>query len=175
MKTAANPSSLILIKIMNINIVCVGKLKEDYLKSAVAEYVKRLGAFANISIIELDEARLNEKPSQKQVDSALSSEAACFEKFLSSHKGFSIALCIEGKMLSSTELAEKLQNVTVEGKSAINFLIGSSFGLDENLKKRCDMRLSVSKMTFPHQLFRVMLLEQIYRCFQINSGSKYHK
>lgn len=160
---------------MNINIICVGKLKEDYLKSASAEYIKRLGAFANISVIELEESRLTDKPSDKQISSALRSEAANFEKFLSSHKGFDIALCIEGKMLSSTELAQKLQNVTIEGKSTINFLIGSSFGLDEDLKKACDMRLSISKMTFPHQLFRVMLLEQIYRAFQINSGSKYHK
>lgn len=160
---------------MNINIICVGKLKEDYLKSASAEYIKRLGAFANIGIIELEESRLSEKPSDKQISTALRAEAVCFEKFLSAHKGYNIALCIEGKMLSSTELAQKLQNVTLEGKSTVNFLIGSSFGLDESLKNACDMRLSVSKMTFPHQLFRVMLLEQIYRCFQINSGSKYHK
>lgn len=160
---------------MNINIICVGKLKEDYLKSAGAEYIKRLGAFANVNIIELEESRLNEKPSDKQISAALHAEAVSFEKFLSAHKGYNIALCIEGKMLSSTELAQKLQNVTLDGKSTVNFLIGSSFGLDESLKKACDMQLSVSKMTFPHQLFRVMLLEQVYRCFQINSGSKYHK
>ncbi len=160
---------------MNINIICVGKLKEDYLKSACAEYIKRLGAFANINVIELDEARLGEKPSQKQISAALSAEAICFEKFLLSHKGYNIALCIEGKMLSSTQLAQKMQTIVVEGKSCINFLIGSSFGLDDMLKKSCDLSLSLSAMTFPHQLFRVMLLEQIYRCFQINSGSKYHK
>lgn len=160
---------------MNINIICVGKLKEDFLKSACAEYIKRLSAFANVNIIELEESRLGDKPSQKQISNALSTEAACFEKFLASHKGFNIALCIEGKMLSSTQLAQKIQSITVEGKSCINFLIGSSFGLDEKLKKSCDFALSVSLMTFPHQLFRVMLLEQVYRCFQINAGSKYHK
>lgn len=160
---------------MNINIICVGKLKEDYLKSACAEYIKRINASAKISVIELDESRLSEKPSDKEIANALQTEAKAFEKHISSGKCFNIAMCIEGKMISSEELAAKFNDISLGGKSTINFLIGSSFGLDEELKRKCDFKLSVSKMTFPHQLFRVMLLEQVYRGLSINSGSKYHK
>lgn len=160
---------------MNINIISVGKLKEDYLKNACAEYAKRIGASAKLNIIELDESRLSDKPSAKEISAALQSEAKAFEKNILSGKCFNIAMCIEGKMLSSEELAAKLSDISLGGKSCINFLIGSSFGLDEDLKRKCDLRLSVSKMTFPHQLFRVMLLEQIYRSLAINAGSKYHK
>ncbi len=160
---------------MNINIICVGKLKEDYLKNACAEYIKRINASAKISVIELDESRLSEKPSDKEITNALQTEAKVFEKHIFSGKCFNIAMCIEGKMISSEELAAKFNDISLSGKSTVNFLIGSSFGLDEDLKRKCDFKLSVSKMTFPHQLFRVMLLEQIYRGLSINAGSKYHK
>jgi 23S rRNA (pseudouridine1915-N3)-methyltransferase len=157
---------------MNINLIVIGKLKEDYLRSACGEYIKRLGRFCNFELHELDECRLSDNPSEKEISSALKKEAEQIKRYA---KGFIIPMCIEGKQLSSTELSGKIADAGINGFSTVTFIIGSSFGLDDEIKAMGNMRLSMSKMTFPHQLARVMLLEQIYRAFQISSNGKYHK
>ncbi len=159
---------------MNINIICVGKLKEDYLRAACAEYQKRLGAFCRLNITELTPARLPENPNDSQIASALADEAdRILAKISNSDAVF--AMCIEGKMLSSEALSAEIDKLGVSGFGSISFIIGGSHGLDERVKNRAKTRLSMSPMTFPHQLARVMLLEQIYRAFMISSGGKYHK
>lgn len=157
---------------MNINLIAIGKLKEDYLRSACGEYIKRLGRYCTFKLYELDECRLSDAPSDKEISAALKKEAVQIKKYAS---GFIVPMCIEGKQLSSPELSEKISGAGINGFSTVTFIIGSSFGLDEEIKSMGDLRLSMSKMTFPHQLARVMLLEQIYRAFQIASNGKYHK
>ncbi|MBE6793545.1 MAG: 23S rRNA (pseudouridine(1915)-N(3))-methyltransferase RlmH [Ruminococcaceae bacterium] len=159
---------------LNVNIICVGKLKEKFLTEAVKEYSKRLSAFCKLSVTELDETKLFDKASDTDISNALKSES---EKILAKvgKDSYVIAMCIEGKMMSSEKLSELFDRVSIEGKSRIDIIIGSSFGLSDEVKKRADLKLSVSPMTFPHQLFRVMLLEQVYRAFQISTGGKYHK
>ncbi|MGN0696574.1 MAG: 23S rRNA (pseudouridine(1915)-N(3))-methyltransferase RlmH [Oscillospiraceae bacterium] len=159
---------------MNVNIIATGKLKEEYLRAACAEYGKRLSAFCHFSVIELPESRLSDDPSDKEIAKALEAEAEQIRGKLG-NGSYNIAMCIEGKELPSEELAEVLERVPTEGKSTINIIIGSSYGIADSLKKQADLRLSMSKMTFPHQLARVMVMEQIYRGFMINSGKKYHK
>ena len=157
----------------NIKIIAVGKLKEKYLVDGCGEYLKRLSAFGKVQVIELDESRLPEKPSQGQIDAALSAEA---EKILEKAKGRPvIALCVEGELLSSEQLAAKLDDLEVKGSGNISFVIGSSFGLSPKVKSAAAVRLSFSRMTFPHQLMRLMLTEQIYRACSISAGMKYHK
>jgi 23S rRNA (pseudouridine1915-N3)-methyltransferase len=159
---------------LNINIICVGKLKEKFLTEAIKEYSKRLSAFCKLVITELDETKLFDKASDSDIQNALKSES---EKILAKvgKDSFVIAMCIEGKMMSSEKLSELFDRVSLEGKSRIDIIIGSSFGLSDEVKRKADLKLSVSPMTFPHQLFRVMLLEQVYRAFQISTGGKYHK
>ena len=157
---------------LNIKIIAVGKLKEKYLRDACDEYLKRLKRFGNVNVIELDEYKLSDNPSEKEIEKALESES---ENILKNSSGFIITMCIEGRQLSSIKLAEKLQQIPVNGQSTVSFIIGSSHGLSENVKSKSNLKLSMSEMTFPHQLARVMLLEQIYRAFQINNGGKYHK
>ena len=159
---------------LNINIICVGKLKEKFLTEAIKEYSKRLSAFCKLVITELDETKLFDKASDSDIQNALKSES---EKSLAKvgKDSFVIAMCIEGKMMSSEKLSELFDRVSLEGKSRIDIIIGSSFGLSDEVKRKADLKLSVSPMTFPHQLFRVMLLEQVYRAFQISTGGKYHK
>ncbi len=159
---------------MNIFIICLGKLKESYLKDAINEYSKRISAFAKLNIIELTPVKLSEKPSQNEINSALEKEAEEIIKKIPSN-AFVVPLCIEGKQKSSEELADQFEITALSGKSNIVFIIGSSFGLSDKVKALSDLKLSFSKMTFPHQLMRVMLLEQIYRAFQINNNGKYHK
>lgn len=157
---------------MNVNLIVIGKLKEDYLRSACAEYIKRLSRYCTFQLFELDECRLSDNPSEKEIASALKKEAEQIKKYA---KGMIIPMCIEGKQLSSPELSEKISSAGLNGFSTITFIIGSSFGLDPEIKATGTLKLSMSKMTFPHQLARVMLLEQIYRAFQIAEGGKYHK
>ncbi len=159
---------------LNVNIICVGKLKEKFLTDAIKEYSKRLSAFCKLNITELDETKLPDRVSDSDIANALKSES---EKILAKvgKDAFVIAMCIEGKMMSSEELSKLFDKISVEGKSRVDIIIGSSFGLADEVKKRADLRLSVSPMTFPHQLFRVMILEQVYRAFQISTGGKYHK
>ena len=144
----------------NIKIIVVGKLKEKYLVDGCNEYLKRLSAFGKAQVIELDESRLPEKPSQGQIDTALANEA---EKILEKAKGSTIiALCVEGELLSSEQLAAKLDELEVKGSGSVAFVIGSSFGLSPKVKSAAAVRLSFSRMTFPHQLMRLMLTEQLF-------------
>lgn len=158
---------------LKVKLITVGTLKEEYLRSACAEYEKRLGAFCRLESVQLKEERLPESPSQNEIRAALDRESArIIEQIPSS--AFCVALCVEGRQLSSEELAEKIDAVSLE-KSEICLVIGSSYGLSDAVKQRADMRLSVSRLTFPHQLMRVILLEAIYRAFNIQRGTKYHK
>ena len=157
-----------------VTILCTGKLKEKFYLDAAAEYAKRLSRFCKLEICELPEERLPEDPSPAQIEAALSREAAAVRGKLPP-SCLLIALCVEGKLCSSEELAAFLSESAVRGGSHVVFLIGSSFGLHPSLKAMAARRLSLSPMTFPHHLARVMLLEQIYRAYQINSGSRYHK
>lgn len=158
---------------MNVNIIAMGKLKESYFREACAEYQKRLSAFAKVSVKESPPEDLPQSPSEAQIEKALEKEAALIREQAKS--GFKIAMCIEGKTLSSEQLAKKISDLGTSGISTVNFIVGSSFGLSESLKQECDLRLSMSPMTFPHSLARVMLFEQIYRAFSIINNSKYHK
>lgn len=157
---------------MNVNIIALGKIKEAWFREACAEYQKRLSAFAKVTVKEPEPEALPQNPSKAQIDKALEREAQLIQSCIKG--GVNIAMCIEGKELSSTQLAEKIESIA-NVSSTVNFIIGSSFGLDENFKKSCDFRMSMSPMTFPHTLARVMLMEQIYRAFSINNNSKYHK
>lgn len=157
----------------SIRIIVVGKLKEKYLVDGCNEYLKRLSAFGKAQVIELEEVRLPDKPSQGQIEAALSAEG---EKILEKAKGSAlIAMCVEGDMLSSQQLAKRLDDIEINGAGAISFAIGSSFGLCQTVKDAATLRLSCSRMTFPHQLMRLMLTEQIYRACSISAGTKYHK
>lgn len=160
---------------ITINIITVGTLKEKYLREACGEYLKRLQAFCNVKVIELSEARLPDKPSKKEIDAALSAEARAMQPYLSVKNAINVAMCIEGEQRTSPQLGEMLTKAGVDGFSTVNFVIGSSFGIAEEIKTSARVRLSMSKMTFPHQLARVMLLEQLYRGFSIASNGKYHK
>lgn len=159
---------------MNINIICVGKLKEKYLRDASAEYEKRLSRYCRVQIRELKEARLAENASPAEEESVKTEEGKSILKALSS-SSFVIVLDIGGKELSSDQLAEKIGSLATTGESTVDFIIGGSLGLSEEVKKRADFRLSFSPMTFPHQLMRVILLEQIYRSFKILRKEPYHK
>ena len=157
-----------------VTVLCVGKLKEKFYLEAAAEYVKRLQRFCKLELVELPESRLPESPSPAEVQRALAAEAAAIRERLP-RGGAIIALCIEGKPCSSVELSRRMEELAVAGKTQLTFLIGGSVGLDESLKRQAVWRLSMSPMTFPHHLARIMLLEQIYRAYQISAGTKYHK
>ena len=158
----------------NITLICIGKLKESYLRDAVSEYIKRLSGLCKLNLIELPAEKLSDNPSQKEIENALENEGKrILEKI---PKGaYVYTMCIEGKQKTSEELSSETDNLAVRGYSNIAFIIGGSFGISERVKSVSDFRLSMSKMTFPHQLARVMLLEQIYRAIQISIGTKYHK
>ena len=159
---------------MNITVIALGKLKEKYLTDAISEYSKRISAYGKLQIIELNPVRLSDNPSQTEIDNALSKEAEEIKKKIPNNS-YIFSLCIEGKEKSSEGFAKAINDATINGKSNIVFIIGSSFGLFPEIKSLSDFKLSFSPMTFPHQLMRVMLLEQIYRAFQINNNGKYHK
>ena len=159
---------------LNIRLICTGKLKERFFTEAVAEYEKRLHTLCRLELIELAEERLGERPSASEIEAALEREAKQIEKKLLKD-GMLVCLCIEGRQLDSESFAQFFTRIETSGRPRINFVIGSSFGISANLKEKADLQLSMSKMTFPHHLARVMLLEQIYRGFQIKEGTKYHK
>ncbi len=159
---------------MNINFIAMGKLKESYYREACAEYIKRLGAFAATKVYEPAPIDLPQNPNTTQIDKALEQEAARIRENIKP-QSFTVAMCIEGKTLSSEQLADKLQNIANRGISTVNFVVGSSFGLSEEFKRSADLRISMSPMTFPHSLARVMLIEQVYRAYSIINNSKYHK
>lgn len=159
---------------MNISIICVGKLKEKYWQDAVMEYSKRLAPYCKLKIVELKETKLSLNAGEKEIEAVKSSEG---KEILSQlgENNFTITLEINGHRLGSEEFAEKLETLGVSGKSDISFVIGGSLGLSREVSARADYRLSFSDMTFPHQMMRVILLEQIYRCFKINKNEPYHK
>ena len=160
---------------MNIKIICIGKLKEKYWKDAEAEYLKRLGAYANVSVTELKESRSDDI--DEEGESILQALAGRSGKggAAKAPNEYVITLEIKGKGLTSEGLAEKMSQLALDGKSDISFIIGGSNGLSKAVSERADFKLSFSAMTFPHQMMRVILLEQIYRSFKINRNEKYHK
>lgn len=157
-----------------ITLITVGKLKEKFYLSAAAEYEKRLKGYCKFSILELPEVRLPDDPSPAQIAAGLDKEAEMINAKLPKGGWFCV-LTPEGKMLSSEALADKLSQVKLSGKSSACFLIGSSFGIAPSIKQKADFQLSMSPMTFPHHLARIMVLEQLYRAEAIQAGSKYHK
>lgn len=159
---------------MKITVISVGKLKEKYLKDGIAEYCKRLSRFCDIEMIEVSDEQAPENLSELEEKQIKKREGDRIRKKIKDGSVV-IALDVEGKELSSEELAAKLNSFFISGKSAITFVIGGSLGLDEEILRKSDFRLSFSKMTFPHQLARLMLVEQIYRAFKINHGEPYHK
>lgn len=159
---------------LNITIICIGRLKDAFFESASKEYLKRLGAYAKVNTVELKAVDLPQEPSAAEIAAALEKEGAEILKKIPSGARV-IALCVEGKLWSSEELAADFTAAANGGTSHVVFVIGGSYGLSENVKRAAHARLSMSRMTFPHRLARVMLLEQIYRACKINVGEKYHK
>lgn len=157
-----------------VSLIFVGKLKDAFFEMASDEYLKRLKAYAKVNITEIKAAPLSDNPSDSEKANALEKEGSEILKKIPQNAAV-VALCIEGKLYSSEDLAELLSNCAVKGTSHIVFIIGGSYGLSDKVKARADIRLSMSKMTFPHRLARVMLLEQIYRGYKINAGESYHK
>ncbi|KYG29616.1 23S rRNA (pseudouridine(1915)-N(3))-methyltransferase RlmH [Alkalihalobacillus trypoxylicola] len=159
---------------MNITIISVGKLKEKYLKQGMDEYTKRLGAYAKMNLIEVPDEKAPESLSPAQEEQVKQKEG---KRILSKIPNDShiIALAIEGKMPTSEQLAQQLDSLATYGKSKVTFIIGGSLGLSNNVLQKANEKLSFSKMTFPHQLMKLILLEQIYRAFRINGGEPYHK
>ena len=157
-----------------ITLIAMGKLKEKFYLSAAAEYEKRMKGYCTFRILELPEVRLPEDPSPAEIQAGLEKEADLILSKIPKGSWFCV-LTPEGKMLSSEALAEKLGTVKLSGKSSACFLIGSSFGMAQRIKDKADFRLSMSPMTFPHHLARIMVLEQLYRAEAIQAGSKYHK
>ena len=154
--------------------VCVGKLGEKFYADACAEYIKRLGAFCKLNVVELVEERLGQNPSAGEISAALSAES---KRILAAidQKSLIVPLCVEGEELSSEKFAAKIDGWANAGRSRLTFIIGGSFGLADEVKRLGAFKLSMSQMTLPHHLARVFLLEQLYRAFSINSGGKYHK
>lgn len=159
---------------MNISIVTVGKLKEKYLKQGIEEYTKRLGPFAKVEVIEVPDEKAPENLSETEMLQVKKAEG---DRIMSkiSPDAHVIALAIEGKMKTSEQLARDLDQLATYGKSKVAFVIGGSLGLSDDILKRANDSLSFSKMTFPHQLMRLILVEQVYRAFKINRGEPYHK
>ena len=159
---------------MKITVITVGKIKEKYLKDAIAEYSKRLGRYCRLEIIEVADEKTPDQASEAAEDLIRAKEGERILKHIRDDM-FVITLEIGGKMLTSEEFADKIETLGVQGKSSIAFVIGGSIGLGKEVLKRSDFALSFSKMTFPHQLMRVVLLEQVYRGYRIMNGEPYHK
>ncbi|MDD6193723.1 MAG: 23S rRNA (pseudouridine(1915)-N(3))-methyltransferase RlmH [Lachnospiraceae bacterium] len=159
---------------MNITILCVGQVKEKFYRDAIAEYSKRLSRYGRLHIIEVADEKTKENASSAEIEAVLRKEGERIIKHIREND-YCITLEIEGKTLDSVALSNHLQHLGVMGQSNIVFVIGGSLGLDESIKKRSDLALSFSAMTFPHQLMRVILLEQIYRSFRIMNNEPYHK
>ena len=161
---------------MNVDLICVGGLKERYLRDAVDEYVKRLKGYCRIEITEVQDERTPDAMSERERGLILEREAERVRRHLATGSGvWRIALCIDGVSYSSEAWADHLESLKVSGKSRLQLVIGGSLGLDERLIGEMDEKLSFSEFTFPHQLMRVILLEQLYRSFRISSGEPYHK
>lgn len=159
---------------VSIHVICVGKLKEAFYMEAAAEYGKRLGGYCKLQLIELSEERLPASPSQAQIEAALAREAEAVRAKIPPRSS-TVALCVEGKLCSSEELSQLIESWANRGERSLVFVIGGSYGLHPSIKAEAWVRLSMSPMTFPHHLARIMLLEQIYRGFKIMEGGSYHK
>ena len=159
---------------ISVTLICVGRLKDRFFEEASDEYLKRLKAYAKVNIVEIKAQELSPEPNDVEVSAALEKEASEIMKKIPAGAKI-VTMCIEGKLYSSEELAAFLESSAVSGCSHIVFIIGGSYGLSESVKKLSSVRMSMSKMTFPHRLARIMLLEQVYRGFKINAGEKYHK
>lgn len=158
----------------NIKIICIGKLKEKYLVDAIKEYEKRLKIMCKFEIIELSEYKICDNPNQTEIDKCKNEEGKSILKKIT-ERDFLIPMCIEGTNISSEDLSKKIEDISLKGFSKICFIIGGSHGISDEIKQKSNYKLSMSKMTFPHQLARVMLAEQIYRALSITQGTKYHK
>lgn len=159
---------------MKVTVIAVGKLKEKYLRDGCAEYCKRLAAFAKVNIVEINECRCSDNPSPSEIEAVKQKEGEAILTKLP--KGaYVIPLCIEGTSLSSEAFSAKLEDVAVSGNSEVALIIGGSFGLSDAVKAKGHLKLSFGKMTLPHQLMRLVLLEQLYRAFSIANHTKYHK
>lgn len=158
---------------MNIKIICLGKLKESYLIDGIQEYSKRISKYANLEIIELPDEQIPDSPSEKQIQTIKEKEAEKIRKHIKP-TDFICTLDLTGKQLSSEEFAEKIQDITLKGFSTIDFIIGGTVGLDRSLVTNSNFVLSFSKLTFPHQLIRFFLTEQLFRCFKIINNERYH-
>lgn len=159
---------------MRLDILCVGSVKETFYRQAIEEYTKRLSRYVKLNFYEVKDERTAEHASEKEIQMVLKTEAARLEKYLVPG-AYRIALAIEGTEFTSQDFSEKICGLETGGKSHIQFVIGGSLGIDETLKKTSDLMLSFSQMTFPHQLMRVVLLEQIYRAYKIKNNEPYHK
>jgi len=159
---------------MNITVISVGKIKEKYLINAIHEYSKRLSRYCKLDLVEVPDEKAPENLSDKEMEQIKAIEGVYILKNIKDGM-YVIALDIQGKMLSSDEFADRLMRLGVQGNSSIAFIIGGSLGLSDKVLKRADYRLSFSAMTFPHQLMKVILLEQVYRAFRIMKGEPYHK
>lgn len=159
---------------LNVKLICVGKMRERFYIEAFDEYAKRLGAYCKFECVELTERRLPDDPSQAEINAALEREAVEILKNVPID-AYLVAMCVEGRQIPSEGMAKLISGRENSGKPKLCFLIGGSYGMSDTVKNRADMKLSMSEMTFPHHLARVMLAEQIYRGFKINEGSKYHK
>jgi 23S rRNA (pseudouridine1915-N3)-methyltransferase len=159
---------------MFIQIICIGKLKEKFLRLAIDEYSKRLSAYCRLEIIELKDEMIPDKASETDLSQLLNKEG---HRILSKAKSNAYVICLDlkGQQVDSAKFSSHIENLAIQGKSHLVFIIGGSLGISEAVKSRADLKLSFSKMTFPHQLFRVMLLEQIYRAFKIIHHETYHK
>lgn len=159
---------------MKISILCVGKIKEGYFRDGIAEYIKRLSRYATMEIVEVQDEKTPDGASEAEEKQILSTEGARLMKHLSD-EAYKIALCIDGKKMDSVAFAAKIEQIKTNGFSHIQFIIGGSLGLAPEVVKKADLKLSFSDMTFPHQLMRLILCEQIYRAFRIANNEPYHK
>ena len=159
---------------MNVHLIVLGKLKEKYMKDFSAEYEKRLSAYCKLTVTELEPVKLSDNPSQSEIDNALMKETQMINAKIPKNS-YVFSMCIEGKQMASEELSQKMDDIALSGKNSVVFIIGSSFGLSDEIKRISDFRFSMSKMTFPHKLARIMLTEQMYRAFSISNNGKYHK
>ena len=157
-----------------VKLICVGKMRERFYIDAFAEYAKRLGAYCRFDCVQLQEQRLPDRPSQTEIKAALAKEGLDIVKYIP-EDAYVAAMCVEGEQLSSEELGELIVRREGSGRPKLCFVIGGSYGLAEEIKARAQLRLSLSRMTFPHHLARVILAEQLYRAFTIKEGAKYHK
>ncbi len=159
---------------INISLIVLGKLKEKHMKDFSAEYEKRLSGYCKLNVTELEPVKLSDNPSEQEILNALNKETQMIKTKIPKNS-FVFSMCIEGKQMSSEELSKKLEDIALTGKNNITFIIGSSFGLSDEIKQLSDYKFSMSKMTFPHKLARIMLTEQIYRALSIANNGKYHK